>query len=136
MQTRYMIELGMTVALVLYLCAFRVARVNWGLHVALALAGFSADFAATVLMTQIRLADHSSLWSAPTPVILHVCLSSLALFLFFIVGAWGLQAKTAKREGDAKQYLSCRARHVFWMRWIFLPTWGLAFASGFMLYRQ
>ncbi|KND48456.1 MAG: hypothetical protein AB200_01860 [Parcubacteria bacterium C7867-005] len=129
MEVRHQIELWMTVALALYLTAFFIARRSWASHVVLAISGFVADMYATYLMVVIS-QDGVSLSRVSVWVQLHTVLSLSAIGLFFFQAYLGYHAKW----GWPYERWLYRDQHIKFAKWVFLPTWAVAYASGFLLF--
>ncbi|MDB5266876.1 MAG: hypothetical protein JWN89_691 [Parcubacteria group bacterium] len=133
MPLRHQIELGMTLALFLYLGAFKMARTRWRTHLALAGLGFLTDMYATALMIRLREEDTHSFWSLPWKIQVHTSFAIIAILVFVGVATMGLEAHGAKERGESAHYSHYRAWHVWGVKYLFLPVWILAYSSGFLL---
>ena len=107
------IELLMTLALFLYVIAYRMAKNKNRHHKILATIGFLMDAYGTFLMFQIK---KGVIISGILYSDIHTILSLAALSFFFIQLALGSMKKIA------------------WHRWfalrVFFPAWALSFISG------
>lgn len=112
-----MIETLMTIALGLYFLAFYFARKykkeRWK-HIVTASVAFIIDAYATYIMFQMDL--HLDNWV----VIVHTYLGLIALSLFLVQGTLGALRK--------------RKQHIFFAKYIFLPTWVVSYSSGFLFF--
>ena len=110
-----MIEVLMTMALLLYFFAFYLARSfpqeRWR-HIFVACLAFALDVGATIKMFQMDL--HLDNWL----VMLHTYLGIIALSLFVVQGTLGIMRK--------------RKQHIFFAKYVFLPTWVVSYSSGFL----
>lgn len=130
MAIRHQIELWMTVAFMLYLGAFFLARKRWNTHVILATLGFVADMYATYLMSFSSIGGNMNL---PLSVEVHTLLAAAAISAFCFLAAFGLQTLRYKKEFEWYSYRLWKNWHIKWAKFVFLPIWILTYLSGFAL---
>lgn len=109
----FQIELLMTVALVLYFVAYRMAKNKNPYHKGVAVTGFLMDGYGTFLMFRIK---SGSILTGMFFSDLHTILSLAAIALFFVQLTLGLRKKIRFHKRFAL--------------WVFFPTWMLSFLSG------
>ncbi len=110
----------MTIAIILYFAAFYIAKKRWGLwwtHIPVAVVAFFFDAYGTYLMWEIGVWD--GMIDIFTIQFVHTSLSVVALALFFAQAGLGMARKP-------------RAHRWFAVK-IFLPTWVIAYMSGFLM---
>ena len=112
----------MSVALVLYFLAYFTARRVWALHIAAAVSALSLDLYATYLMEVMRIERGLVFGMYPFFLKLHTVIAVVALLMF--AGQATLGILTWRGMVRGKQL------HMFSARYIFLPTWVTAYASG------
>ena len=110
----------MTIAIVLYFVAFYIAKKGgefWWTHIVVAIVAFLFDAYGTYLMWEI------GVWEGIVDIFtirfVHTSLSVLALLLFFVQAGLGVA-----RKPKAHRWFAVK---------IFLPTWVVAYMSGFLM---
>lgn len=130
MAIRHQIEMFMTIALVLYSVAFVLARKKQArTHVFIALLGFLFDLYATYLMSTFN--QYTTLGSQSVVIQVHTWLAILALSMFFVQAILGVATYLDRR--DPHLFIKHRRRHITFAKWVFFPTWIVAYLSGGML---
>ncbi len=129
MEIKHQIEIWMSVAFLLYLFAFFVARRHWNIHVLTALFGFFADMYATYLMWLLLSGNGVVLIQFPLTLKVHIALSVLAILAFFFQAALGLKALSEIQLVRSRY----RILHIKSAKCMFLPIWIVAYLSGFAL---
>jgi hypothetical protein len=125
-------ELWMTIALMLYVLAFYIARIGlWRIHILSAFLGFCADMYATYLMAIIS--KDTPFFSASIAFQIHFSLALLAILAFLIQGWLGTSAYLNRKSGKYDHFLSHKNRHVNFAKKYFFRVWGLAYVTGFLL---
>lgn len=116
------IKVYMSIAMVFYLLAFLSAKKYQKAHIFFAASGFIFDLYATYLMEIMNIWTKTELAFKINYLFilyLHASIATLAILAFLLQAALGISKK--------------RKAHIFWAKYIFLPLWIAAYASGLYL---